>query len=63
MTDVFKIAYIAVIIFVAYRIGNRNGGAGIVFFLVGLSVLIILAGVDGDCIIDWDGRSNPLMCD
>ena len=62
MESALKIAYLILIIFAAYRIGNKNGGAGILFFLLGLSALIVFAGVDGDCFTDWDGRSNPLMC-
>lgn len=69
MTVILTIAYFAVLIWGAYKIGDNAAGRGIALFILG--TLAFVAFKDGpeallrgsECYTDWDGRSNPTVCD
>jgi hypothetical protein len=47
-----------------YNLERAFGGVGLIAGLVIISIVMIaLDNGSSDCYVEWDGRSNPMVCE
>ena len=64
---IFTLVFFVVVIFIAYKIGDRSGLAGVMFFLVAFVLHQSFkygpeSILNPECSVEWDERSNSESC-